>query len=320
MNRKWMNLVMLCVLLATMLHAPHVNAQKTTVVASVDSTQMWIGQQTRLVFELNQQEGKKVRTPLFSDQIIDGIELVEPVRNDTSVSADGHTVVRQTYLITSFNDSLFLIPAFPFVEDETDTIWSNPVSVKIIQPFVIDTAANEIADIKDVVTPPFSWKYFFKKLLPWLIGLLLIVAIGYLLLRLFKKKPVPESPQPELLIPAYVLALNKLKELKEEKLWQHDRQKEYHSQLTEILREYIERVFEIPAPEMTSDELLSHLNLLRKENKEAYMKLQQILQLADLVKFAKWHATPDENELSITNAVEFVTLTKPEENVENDIS
>lgn len=308
-------------LLAIACFASSVYAQKITVSASIDSTQIWIGQQTRIVFELTQPEGKWVQTPVFSDQIINGIELVEAGSNDTTTSADGHTVVRQSYTVTSFTDSLYLIPAYPFIPTgTTDTVWSNPVSLKVIQPFEIDTAANAITDIKEVMEPPFSWKYFLKKLFPWLIAFHILLAIIYFVLTLVRRKPGQSTIVNEVKVPPFVKAIEKLQQLKEEKLWQQNLQKEYFTRLTDILREYLELSYSIPAPELTSDEILSQLNALKKDNKEAFIRLQQLLQLADLVKFAKWYATPGENERSLNDAIAFVNLTKTEEAKDDDIS
>jgi len=72
-------------------------------------------------------------------------------------------------------------------------------------------------------------------------------------------------------------------------------------------------MFNINSMEMTSEEILIHLKELRMEQKATYLGLQQILKLADLVKFAKWNATPDEHELSLMNAYLFVNQTKIEE-------
>ncbi len=313
-------LVPFFLLVATCLTSP-VYAQKITVNTTIDSTQIWIGQQTRIVFELTQPEGKWVQSPVFSDKITDGIELVEPVANDTSTSPDGHLVVRQSYTVTSFTDSLYLIPAYPFIPvGTTDTVWSNPVSLKVIQPFEIDTAANAITDIKEVMDPPFSWKYFLKTIFPWIIAFHILLAILYFVLTLLRKKPGMAGVVAEVKVPPYVKAIEQLQQLKEEKLWQQNLQKEYFTRLTDILREYIELSFTIPAPELTSDEILGQLIQLKKENKEAYTRLQQLLQLADLVKFAKWYATPGENEQCLSNAVEFVNLTKIEEKKEDDVS
>lgn len=321
MNKKMRIRIMHCFLIAGMLLALPIYAQKVSVSTTIDSTQIWIGQQTRVRFEITQQPGQWVQSPVFSEILVKGIELVEPVQLDTTVSADGHQVVSQSYLVTSFTDSLYLIPAFPFVQQGSDdTIWSNPVSLKVIQPFEIDTAANAITDIKDVLEPPFSWKQLLKNLLPWVLIVVFAGAVVYLLMKLLKRKPATQQVVIENKVPAFETALSKLNALKEERLWQQNRQKEYYTQLTDILREYIELTFMIPAPELTSDEVLSHLSLVRKEKKEAYSRLQQLLQLADLVKFAKWYATPTENETSMSNAIEFVNLTKTEEKKEDDVS
>ncbi len=322
MNRKLSKLLVLCLLVVGLFATQMLVAQKSTVTASIDSVQLWIGQQTRLVFEYTHQPGERIQTPIFSEHIIEGVELVAPAVNDTSQSPDGHMVVRQSYLLTSFTDSLFLIPSFPFVLANEDTIWSNTLSLKVIQPFIIDVEAGEIADIKDVLTPRISVWYYLKKALPWLIGLLLLAAIVYSIIRLLRTNNSVKQLPIESLVPAHELALGKLQQLREEKLWQNDRQKEYHTRMTDILREYIELTFAIPAPELTSDEVLALLSHLRKENKNAFVLLQQILQLADLVKFAKWHAMPVENEQSMNQAVEFVnqTIKVEEEKNEDDIS
>ncbi len=287
-------------------------AQKITVTARLDSTVIWIGNQAHLSFEVSQQPNQKVTMPIFSDTIVGGLELVDKVKNDTVKSPDGHLLVTQKYTVTSFQDSLLYIPPYPFVSG-TDTVWSKSLSLKVVQPYVIDTASNKITDIKPVMDPKFDWMGLFKLiLLIFLIIALLIV--GYILIRKYiQKKPVFESLTSEPELPAYVVAINHLDHMKTEKPWQLGRFKEYHTELTDVLREYIERTYDIKSMEMTSEEILEQLSTLKKEQKIAYLGLTQILKLADLVKFAKWNATPDEHELSLSNAYQFVNLTKVEE-------
>lgn len=296
------------------------SAQEFTVQSSVDSTQIWIGQQTEVHFKITQRTPKRVQSPIFSGSIIDGLELVQQVKVDSTTSPDGHLVVKQSYMITSFYDSLYLIPAFPFVIDN-DTVWSNPMSLKVIQPFVIDTASMQFADIKAVLKPDFNLGFWLKALIPWLLGLIFITGLIFLIVYLIKNR---KKEEPVVVVPresAHLIALKQLDDLKQEKPWLQGRFKEYHTTLTDILREYIERIYEIPAPEMTSEELMSYLSTLKEENKNAWQALRQILQLADLVKFAKWIPATDENELSLSNAVVFVNETKvEEENKEDDIS
>jgi len=307
------SLLMLFLLTALFAH-PDLWAQKITVNARLDSTVMWIGNQAHLTFEVSQQPNQKVSMPIFSDSIKGGLNIVEPVKIDTLKSQDGHILVKQHYLVTAFKDSLLFIPPFPFVING-DTVWSKSLSLKVVQPFKIDTASHKIADIKPVIEPPFNWLnlLFIVLLLLAIHGL--IILILFLYRKYFKKTPALDSKEMKLLLPPYVVALTQLDKIKQEKPWQQGRGKEYHTELTDIVREYIERVFNINSMEMTSEEILDHLRNLRKEQKTVYFGLSQILQLADLVKFAKWNATPDEHELSLLNAYMFVNQTKVEETI-----
>ena len=287
-------------------------AQKITVNARLDSTVLWIGDQARLTFEVSQQPNQKVIMPIFSDTIVGGLELVEPVKTDTVKSPDGHIQVNQRYVVTAFEDSLLYIPSFPFVSDG-DTVWSKSLSLKVVQPFQLDTAAASVTDIKPVFDPKFDWWGLIKLILLILVIVALLVVAFIFIRRYIQNKPVFEKQVVEPVLPAHVIALNELDRIKSEKAWQQGRSKEYHTELTDVIRMYIERVFDVNSMEMTSEEILEHLLVLRSERKSAYTGLKQILQLADLVKFAKWNATPDENELSLLNAYLFVNQTKVEE-------
>ncbi len=292
-------------------------AQKITVNAKLDSTVMWIGSQANLTFQVSQQPNQRVLMPIFVDSIMGGLELVEPVKIDTSKSQDGHLLITQHYLVTAFKDSLLYIPSFPFVLNG-DTVWSKSLSLKVVQPFKVDTASKSIADIKPILTPKFDWAGLFISILLVLLSLILLALLYYVLKKYFKKKPVLTENEIKLLQPAHVVALNLLDKIKQEKKWQQGREKDYHTELTDVIREYIERIFNITSMEMTSEEILDHLKSLRMEQKSTYLSLKQILQLADLVKFAKWNATPDEHELSLLNAYLFVNQTKIEEVVSLD--
>ncbi|MFT3754026.1 MAG: hypothetical protein QM800_14495 [Paludibacter sp.] len=308
MRKYFLMLVLFVVLVPTALWA-----QKFTVNARLDSTVLRIGEQTYLTFEVSQQPNQKVVMPIFSDTIKGGLEMVEPVKTDTLKSADGHIQVNQHYLVTAFQDSLLYIPPFPFISSNGDTVWSKSLSLKVVQPFKIDTAKNEIADIKPVMDPKFDWKGFWINVLMVLGVCALLVLLYFLYRKYIKKQPVLDEKSQELLLPAHVVALNYLDKIKQEKSWQLGRSKEYHTELTDVIRNYIERMFNINSMEMTSEEILDQFRFMRMEQKSVYQSLQQILKLADLVKFAKWEATPDEHELSLMNAYLFVNQTKVEE-------
>jgi hypothetical protein len=114
--------------------------------------------------------------------------------------------------------------------------------------------------------------------------------------------------------PAHIIALRELDRIKNEKIWQKDKIKEYYSEVTEVLRTYIEDRFEIPAMEQTSEETLDSFKFRRDLlNEKLYSNLGRILNLADLVKFAKYIPLPDDNNLTLVDAYFFVNETKKEE-------
>lgn len=121
---------------------------------------------------------------------------------------------------------------------------------------------------------------------------------------LFKEKPKE---------PAHIIALRKLDLIKQEKLWQKGQVKQFHSDLSDILRHYIEDRYGIPAPEQITPDILKSLQQVDLPDDKVIEKSKQVLELSDLVKFAKFEPLPDENDLSIMNAYFFVNQTKYEE-------
>ena len=83
-----------------------------------------------------------------------------------------------------------------------------------------------------------------------------------------------------------------MKELDEKQLLQQNKIKIYYSELTDIVRTYIEKDIHIPALESTTNELIETINDFNESSKlgiskETIQQLKQVLQSADLVKFAK---------------------------------
>ena len=110
--------------------------------------------------------------------------------------------------------------------------------------------------------------------------------------------------------------MEKLRNLEEQKVWQQGDIKQYYSELSEIIREYIEGRYQFLALESTTDEIMD--KLMRISLPDQYKNnLQDLLMTADLVKFAKSHPLPDENKRYLDIANEFVRTTKTEERAEN---
>ena len=284
------------------------------VSAAIDSTTLFIGDQTDLHLRATCEVDEQVQLPVLSEQLISGIEIVVRTIVDTTTLSDGRVQYNQYLTLTSFEDSLFYIEPLPFVSGD-DTVWSESLMLNVVQPFEMDTADLAITDIKGIYKAPIWW----WGILRWVLLALAIAGVGvggyylitYLRSRLGKRDEEAAAIEP--LRPAEEVALEKLDAIREQKIWQSGQVKEYHTQLTDVVREYIARRFEVSSTEQTSDETLCAMRPLLSDKKDLYEQLRKMLTLADLVKFAKWTTTPDENELSLRSAYTFVKETTPVE-------
>ncbi|MBQ7631481.1 MAG: hypothetical protein IJS82_01810 [Paludibacteraceae bacterium] len=279
------------------------------VSASIDSTTLMLGDQTDLHLQVTHDATEQVQMPVFGESLQDGIEIVDRTIVDTLSLSDGRVQLHQYLTLTSFRDSLFAIEPIPIASGE-DTFWTEALVLNVIQPFEVDSSLA-ITDIKDIEKAPIWWWGIIRWILLGALALALAVG-GYYLWRWYQKnrKAEEEPIDPELLRPAEEVALEKLDAIKEAKIWKDGKVKEYQTELTDVVREYIGRRFDVHSTEKTSDETLQAMKPLL--DKTLFERLKGMLQLADLVKFAKWHTTPDENEQALNTAYEFVKSTTPE--------
>jgi len=314
---KLKNTVLLIIL--NFLYVGFLQAQQTVVKATIDSTAIMIGEQTMIRLEVAGDKSKLFQLPVYStlDTIITGIEVLEMFKPDTTDLGNERIRINQNYMVTSFDSALYLIPEFRVISGD-DTTYSNTLGLKV-SSMEVDTITAKFIPIKEVISP----KFVISDWLPdtvtdywywWLAGIVVLAAVAFVLYRLYLRKSLIPFQKEEPNLPPHVKAINGLDAVKAEKLWQQGRIKEYHSMLTEILRIYIEERFNTPAMEMTSGEILANIRRI-SETDSVIENLKQILQLADFVKFAKYHPLPDENELSLMNSYLFVNQTKEEEKI-----
>ena len=282
------------------------------VSAAIDSTTLFIGDQTDLHLRATCEAGEQVQMPVLAEQLVDGIEIVDRTIVDTTTLQDGRVQYNQYLTLTSFQDSLFYIEPLAFVSGD-DTVWSESLMLNVVQPFEMDSTDMAITDIKGIYKAPIWW----WGILRWVLLALAIAGVGvggYYLITYLRNRfgdasatDVPTEP----LRPAEEVALEKLDAIREQKIWQSGQVKEYHTPRSDGVREYIARRFEGRSTKQTSDETLRAMRGLLSDKKELYEDLRKMLTLADLVKFAKWTTTPDENELSLRSAYAFVKETTP---------
>lgn len=286
-------------------------AQKAEVSAKLDSTSLLIGQQTRLHFFVHGPKDMQVNFPVIPDSITKGVQVVRLEKTDTIADKDepGMQVIRRNYLITSFDAGNYTIPSFTFKADK-DSLQSNPVTLEVHTVKVDTTKA--IYDIKQPIAVSYTFLDWLRDHWWWVALPLVLIAVIIGLFLYFKKRPAPQpviAPVAVPVIAPHVTALAKLEQLRGKKLWQADMVKEYHTELTDILRDYIEARYRVTAHEKTTEELFAGLRYSGIDNAEQ-SRLHRVFVLADLVKFAKEKPLPADNEQSLDDAIAFVRSTQ----------
>jgi hypothetical protein len=307
MNKRIKNLFCLSLFL---LSGITTYAQTAVIKASIDSTQILIGEQTKIHVEIAADKNSELRLPLPLDTLTQGIEVLEISKIDTTDIGNNRIRLNYDFLVTSFDSALYLLPPLVLIAGN-DTSYSNDLALKV-STFPVDTESEKFYDIKNVTTPQIVLLDYINYIIYPIGAFILIAAIVLLIYGLSTKKALISFKKEEPVLPPHLIAISELDKIKAGKLWQQGKTKEYHSKITDTLRLYMERRFDIPAMEFTSGEILSKVRNI-SEVDYVYDQLKQILILADFVKFAKYQPLPDENEWSLMNAYLFVNGTKKEE-------
>ncbi|MDE6682849.1 MAG: cell wall anchor protein [Muribaculaceae bacterium] len=299
------------------------------IKAKLDSATVVMGSITSLHLTVEQDPGVKGHFPLFkiayekgyAGLCGDSVELRAPMKIDT-IKNNNSLTIKYDVPVQSFDSGFYKLPELEFVAG-VDTFRSNNVALKVL-PVANVTAETPIADYANVADP--ENPSIFDSLPDWLINYwwIFVIVIGIVIASIWLWKRyrdtgriLPKKPEPT----PYEVAIAGLRGLKEKKLWENGMEKEYFTELTDILRIYLYRRFGINAMEMTSRQILAALSS-NKETKDKKPMIRQILDMADFVKFAKVRPLPADNIKSLENAMTFVEQTKPlppeEKNGEDD--
>ena len=298
------------IFLLTLSFVPRVYAQ-VTINASIDSLQLFIGEQAKVKLEVSCPTESQLVMPVFEGMLMPGIEIVGEVKADTQyLNRKKSMLVTNEYTITSFDSSFYYIPPFEvLVDDEAHT--SNSLAL-MVYDFPIDTTNMQaIYPIKDVFVRPLTFGDIWPMSLSFLIFCGICVLIPFMMSRYKDNKPILRRVVIEPKLPAHQVALMEMARIKEEKGWLRDDVKSYYTELTDVLRVYMEERFGFNAMEMTSDEIIAHLN--EQPDKEWIDELRTLFTMSDLVKFAKYEPLINENDMNLVNAIDFINRTKVEE-------
>lgn len=280
-------------------------AQDPKISARTDSAQYKIGQWVLLHVDAQLPQGVDSLVPVPRDSVGPfEILAVEPAQ-----PADGRQ--QWTFRLTMFDTGNVFIPPIAFTfRSNTDTAfriaYSNPLPLSIVG-IPID-AKGDIKDIK----PPLDAPWKFEDFLPYLIALAVLVLAGLAYYYYRKKKKEREAAlvPPKPTIPPGQTALAALRVLEDKHLWQQGKVKLFYSEVTEIVRRFLEDQFGLLALESTSDEILDQLHRVPKAA-PLQARCRSFLTTADLVKFAKYQPGPEEHERELRSAYEIVRALIP---------
>lgn len=279
-------------------------AQEIRVTASTDTTDYLIGDYISYSLVIEAKKDVYIINPFFRDSLknIDVVNLSDPM-----VSEDANLkTIKYKATLSRYDSAEVTIPPIKIEyrtkNDSTlKSVLSNSVSFKVHS---VKVSLQE--EIKDIKPPIRLWDYFF---LIYILPAIVLLIAGYFIYKKYKnKKTVVVEEKPKEKILAHQLALRKLEELEKEQLWQKGFIKEYHSKITEIIRQYFEIQFDLPALELTTTESLKLLSRHPIGSKVLDIT-SQFLSNADLVKFAKYVPLETINKEMMTQAREIVMKT-----------
>ena len=256
--------------------------QQKQVQTSIDTTKNKIGAEFKLTLKTNVDTLSKVVFPNVKN--FGALEVIQSYPIDTIKKNDRYELVKK-YGLAQFDSGKYTIPSVRILIN-SKAFLSDSLRVEVAN-VEVDTLKQKMYDIKDIAPADNSIGDWWK----WLLVLLIIAGLGALAYW-YVKKHKEKKEEAEIYKTPIEKATNLLNTLEKKELWQRGEIKEYYSELTDIVRIYIEEAIEVPAMESTTSELIQALKIasLKKKmelSKETIDNLFTVLKQADLVKFAK---------------------------------
>lgn len=286
------------------------SAQQVEASAKVQDDHVAVGKPFSLDLTMKVPYGYYVEWNEFAtDTLSAQLDILRRGEIQRTADADSNIVVQQQLTLMTFDTGFVQVPPVGLtyaksaesqmrMKAYTDPIqlYSNTITVDTTQAF-------------RPMVPPIEQPVSMKEVFPWILGVLLLALAGLVVWYFVKhRKPkLDENGEPVKgpVTPPYDKAIGDLESLKQQKLWQAGKIKEYYSNLTDIAREYIEGQFKVNAVEMTTDDILQEVREL-DFSPELFGKLKDTMELADLVKFAKYTTSPLENDNAMSDMTDFV--------------
>ena len=284
---------------------------QVNVESSIDSMEIFIGEQVEMTVGVTMKQGQRLVMPVFKPQemIAPGVEVIGETAADTAEMDNDMVRVTKKITLTSFDENLYYLPPVKVKVDGKE-YESKSLALKVLTVPVDTLHPNQFFPPKGVQNNPFAWSEWSTVFWLSVLMIILFLLAVYLRMRLRKNKPIIANGRIIKKVLPHQRAMQQIEQIKANRLVTSENQKEYYTKLTETLRKYIEERFGFNAMEMTSDEIIERLQ--QAEDKRMIDELRELFTTADLVKFAKYSTLINENDANLVNAIEFINTTKQE--------
>jgi hypothetical protein len=284
-------------------------AQGVKVRVSTDSLNYLVGDYINLVYEISHTKETVILFPQLKDSL-KRLEIVG-IKPFTQKEEEESLISTYSFTLAGYDSGNATVPALTiYYKLKNDTTVGSVVSDSInltIHTFAVDTL-DGAKDIRDPKKIPYNWNL----ILIYLAILILLAALGRYLYKYYKMRKEAGSPELMKIRLPHEIALEELTALEGKKLWQKGFIKQYHTEITEIIRKYFELRFNFPALELTTSEVLGMMDK-NSEAKEVADATSDFLSNADMVKFAKYIPMDKINEEMMKQANEIINKTIPAE-------
>ncbi len=283
--------------------------QQPAVSAKVDRSRITVGDVIRYTVTVSAADGIQVDLPPETDEI--GDFEVRSYQATGPLTEEGKKVWTLEYTLAIFSTGEFKIPSPKVTYHSGNQAQKNELSAEAIEVVVESVKPAEAEDILDIKAPvaiPRNW----WSLWPWFVIAAGLIALGVFAFVWHRRRDSGEegivAPRKEQL-PPHEDAYRALRQLGDAGLLEQQMIKLYYIKISEIIRRYIGRRFQVVAMELTSTEVLDRLRRAKIEE-DAYRLFQEFFSLCDLVKFAKYRPSEAQHGQVMKVAIEIVDVTK----------
>lgn len=281
-------------------------SQNVNIKTTIDTAQIIIGDPIQLTLKATFDPQNFIIHLPHIDDTFNHFEVVEIQKTDTTQAGNLSTII-QKITITNFDSGAWYIPVLEYKISPlngTNPYIMHSDSIRVqVQTIAADTSKpfKPIFGIREVNRPIAQIIQYI------LIGLIALATILFLIYYL-RKKAKQKGPKPKPLEPTLLpheKALKQINHLKAENAWQNQNQKQYFTDLTDVVRTYLEEQFQIDSFEKTSAEIISQVKKV-KALSTSRQALRNLLELADVVKFAKGKPTEDECLQTLEQSIQII--------------